>query len=267
MNDGPARTEPALRAHDLAVGYGERQVLNGVSLEVKAGELLAILGPNGAGKSTLLSVLNGSMRPWRGAVELFGRPIEEFERRALARTIASVRQESAAAFPFTVLEVVLMGRAPHLGPIRFEGTRDLAIARAALERFGLLSLANRHIQQLSGGERRRVFLARALAQEPAIALLDEPTAFLDMKHVGEIFTMLKQLRIEHRMAVIATFHDLNVAAQYADRILLLKDGVAVGCGTPEEVLTADNLRRVYETEVYVGRNPATGALTVLSAVR
>jgi iron complex transport system ATP-binding protein len=181
--------------------------------------------------------------------------------------LASVRQESGSAFPFTVLEVVLMGRAPHLGPIRFEGKRDLAIARAALERFGLMPLAGRFIQELSGGERRRVFLARALAQEPAVALLDEPTAFLDLKHVGEIFALLKQLRAERRMAVIATFHDLNVAAQYADRILLLKDGAGVGCGKPEEVLTADNLRRVYETEVYVGRNPATGALTVLSAVR
>jgi len=267
MNDGPASTGPALKARDLSAGYGQRQVLNGVSLEVDAGELLAILGPNGAGKSTLLSLLGGSMRPWRGSVELLGRPIEDFERRALARVLASVRQESGAAFPFTVLEVVLMGRAPHLGPIRFEGTRDLAIARAALERFGLLSLAGRYIQELSGGERRRVFLARALAQEPAVALLDEPTAFLDLKHVSEIFALLKQLRAERRMAVIATFHDLNVAAQYADRILLLKDGVAVGWGAPEEVLTADNLRRVYETEVYVGRNPATGALAVLSAVR
>jgi len=267
MNDVAERTGPALKARDLSAGYGARQVLNGISLEVEAGELLAILGPNGAGKSTLLNLLGGSMRPWGGSIELLGRPIETFERRALARVLASVRQESAAAFPFTVLEVVLMGRAPHLGPIRFEGVRDLAVARAALDCFGLLPLAGRHIQQLSGGERRRVFLARALAQEPAVALLDEPTAFLDLKHVGEIFALLKYLRAERRMAVIATFHDLNVAAQYADRVLLLKDGVVVGWGAPEQVLTADNLRRVYETEVYVGRNPATGALTVLSALR
>jgi len=258
---------PALKAHDLAAGYGERLVLDGVSLEVAAGELLAILGPNGAGKSTLLRVLGGSLRPWRGSIELFGRPLGEFDRRALARELASVRQESSTVFPFTVLEVVLMGRAPHLGSIRFEGKRDLAIARAALERFGLLALAGRYIQELSGGERRRVFIARALAQEPSVALLDEPTAFLDLKHIGEIFAMLKQLRAERGMAVVATFHDLNVAAQYADRVLLLKDGVTVGCGPPEEVLTVANLRHVYEAEVYIGRNPVTGSLTVLSAER
>jgi len=267
MNDKSNSGVAALRARDLSVGYGARQVLNGVSLEVDAGEMLAILGPNGAGKSTLLSLLGASMRPWRGSVELFGRSIDDFERRELARMLASVRQESAAAFPFTVLEVVLMGRAPHLGPIRFEGTRALAIARGALERFGLLPLAGRFIQELSGGERKRAFLARALAQEPAITLLDEPTAFLDLKHVAEIFSLLKHLRAERRMAVVATFHDLNVAAQYADRILLLKEGAVVGWGAPEEVLTADNLRRVYETEVYISRNPATGALTVLSALR
>jgi iron complex transport system ATP-binding protein len=198
---------------------------------------------------------------------LLGRPLEGFERREMARTLASVRQESANAFRFTVLEVVLMGRAPHLGLIRFEGTRDLAIARSVLASTGLLALAARHIQELSGGERRRAFLARALAQEPAVALLDEPTAFLDLKHVAEIFDLLKSLRTARRMAVIASFHDLNVAAHYADRVLLLKDGMVVGSGTPEEVLTSDNLRRVYETEVYVGRNPANGALTVLSALR
>jgi len=267
MSEERMRDAPALKAHDLAAGYGERPVLDGVSLEVAAGEMLAILGPNGAGKSTLLRVLGGSLRPWRGSIELFGRPLGEFDRRALARKLASVRQESSAAFPFTVLEVVLMGRAPHLGPIHFEGKRDLAIARAALEHFGLLELAGRYIQELSGGERRRVFIARALAQEPEVALLDEPTAFLDLKHVGEIFAMLRQLRAERGMAVVATFHDLNVAAQYADRVLLLKDGVTVGCGPPEEVLTAENLRHVYEAEVYIGRNPVTGALTVLSAER
>ncbi|MGD0074541.1 MAG: ABC transporter ATP-binding protein [Candidatus Binataceae bacterium] len=267
MIDTPATSGPALVARDLVAGYGKRQVLNGVSLEVGAGEMMAVLGPNGAGKSTLLNLLGGALRPWRGSIEVLGRAIEDFDRRALARVMASVRQESGAAFPFTVLEVVLMGRAPHLGPLRFEGKQDLAIARAALERFGLIPLAGRFVQELSGGERRRVFIARALAQEPAIALLDEPTAFLDLKHIGEIFAMLKQLRAERRMAVIATFHDLNVAAQYADRVLLLKDGAAIGWGTPEEVLTAENLRRVYETEVYVGHNPATGAITVLSAAR
>jgi ABC-type cobalamin/Fe3+-siderophores transport system ATPase subunit len=238
-------------------------VLRRVSLEVNPGELLAIVGPNGAGKSTLLKLLGGTLEPWDGEVELLGRPLKSFDRRALARSLAIVGQENMVAFRFTVLEVVLMGRAPHLGAFSFEAPRDLEIAHAALERFELLRLARRHIQELSGGERKRVFLARALAQEPTVALLDEPTAFLDLRHVAEIFTRFRELCAERSMAVVATLHDLNAAALYADRVLLLKDGIAVGCGRPEEVLTAETLRRVYETDVYVGRNPATGAVAIL----
>ena len=207
------------------------------------------------------------MRPWRGSVELLGRPIEDFERRALARALASVRQESGAAFPFTVLEVVLMGRAPHLGPIRFEGTRDLAIARAALERFGLLTARRRAISRSFPAASGGVFSWRARWRKSRRwRCSTSPRRSSTSSTSARFSPVLKQLRAERRMAVVATFHDLNVAAQYADRILLLKDGVAVGWGAPEEVLTADNLRRVYETEVYVGRNPATGALTVLPAI-
>jgi iron complex transport system ATP-binding protein len=159
--------------------------------------------------------------------------------------------------------VVLMGRAPHLGAMHFESRRDLALARDALERLGVLELAARSIQELSGGERRRVFLARALAQEPQVALLDEPTAHLDLRHVAETFVRLGELRAERGLAVVATLHDLNAAALHADRVLLLKEGVPMGLGAPHEVLTEEKLRAVYETEVYVGRNPATGALAVL----
>jgi iron complex transport system ATP-binding protein len=256
---------PALSAANLRAGYPGVPVLAGISLDVGSGEVLAIVGPNGAGKSTLLRVLAGALSPWAGTVAIGGRPLDSYERRALARIVASVGQENAVAFSFTVLEVVLMGRAPHLGAFRFESQRDLEIAHAALERVGMLALAGRHIQELSGGERKRVFLARALAQEPRIALLDEPTAFLDLKHVAEIFSCLRELAATRGLAVIATLHDLNVAALYADRVLLLKDGAAIACGTPDEVLTADNLRRVYETPVFVGRNPSTGGLMILPA--
>jgi iron complex transport system ATP-binding protein len=256
-----------LQARGVAAGYHDRQVLHDISMEVGAGELLAVVGPNGAGKSTLLKVLGGTLSPWLGTVELMGRRLGDFDRRSLARRLASLGQESGSAFAFTVLETVLMGRSPHLGALRLEGERDLQIAREALARFDLLPLAARPINEVSGGERRRVLLARVLAQEPQVALLDEPTAFLDLKHVAEIFSLLTQLRAERAMAVVATLHDLNAAALYADRILLLKDGRALGCGVPEQVLTADNLRMVYETEVYVGRNPMTGAVTVLPAAR
>jgi len=254
---------PALRGNVLTGGYGAAAVLHGVSLEVEAGELLAVVGPNGAGKSTLLRILGGAKSPWQGTVELLGAPLPSFERRALARRLAFVGQENPVAFSFSVLEVVLMGRAPHLGSLHFESRRDILLAREALDRFGLLGLAKRSIQELSGGERRRVFLARALAQEPMVALLDEPTAHLDLRHVAEIFTRFAELRAERGLAVVATLHDLNAAAMYADRVLLLKDGISMGLGTPQEVLTEDKLREVYETDVYVGRNPVTGALAVL----
>ena len=210
-------TTVAMRASAIRAGYPGVPVLHGVSIEVAAGEMLAIVGPNGAGKSTLLKVLGGSIKPDAGSVELFGRPLDSIERREFARTVASVGQENAVAFRFTVLEIVLMGRAPHLGAFRFESPHDLAIASAALERFDLRDLAARHVQELSGGERKRVFLARALAQEPKVALLDEPTAFLDLKHVAEIFARFRELCAERGMAVVATLHDLNAAALYADR--------------------------------------------------
>lgn len=254
-----------LRADDLVASYGAVEALRGVSMELRAGEMLAIVGPNGAGKSTLLKVLGGTLARTRGSVELFGRSLDSYDRRALARLVSTVAQENNIAFQFSVLEVVLMGRAPHLGAFHFETRQDLKIAHSALEHFDLLELARRPIQELSGGERKRVFLARALAQDAKIALLDEPTAFLDMKHVSDIFSRFRDLCTGRGMAVIATLHDLNAAALYADRVLLMKDGAAIACGTPESVLTAENLREVYDTEVYVGRNPASGALIILPA--
>lgn len=258
---------PALSADGITAGYGERTVLRAVSLKVWPGELLAVVGPNGAGKSTLVKVLAGQLKPRTGRVELFGQPVTSLTPREMARSVATVGQENAVAFSFTVLEIVLMGRAPHLGRLAFEGRRDLEIAGQALARLDLIDLAGRHIQELSGGERRRVFLARALAQEPRVALLDEPTAFLDLRHAAEIFTRFKELAGQSKMAVVATLHDLNVAALYADRVLLMKDGAAIGQGTPEEVLTHANLRAVYETELHVGRNPLTGTIAVLPVTR
>ncbi|HEY2485536.1 MAG TPA: ABC transporter ATP-binding protein [Candidatus Binataceae bacterium] len=265
MSTGAAPQDSALTARDLWAGYASVPVLRGVSLEVVPGELLAIVGPNGSGKSTLLRVLGGTMRPWQGSVELQGRPLKGLQRRVIAREIATVAQENTVAFRFTVLEIVLMGRAPHLGAFRFESRHDLEIAQAALARFDLLLLAHRHIEELSGGERKRVFLARALTQQPRVMLLDEPTAFLDLKHVVGIFSRFRELATARGLAVVATLHDLNAAAAYADRVMLLKAGEVVGYGTPSEVLTESNLRSVYETEIYVGKNPVTGQLTILPA--
>jgi ABC-type cobalamin/Fe3+-siderophores transport system ATPase subunit len=256
---------PMLSASGLTAGYGARTALREVDLKAEAGELLAIVGPNGAGKSTLLRVLGGLLEPWSGVAVIEGRALGGFDRRSLARIVASVSQENPIAFQFSVIEVVLMGRAPHLGAFHFETPHDLEAAWAALEAFGLSAIAARPIQELSGGERKRVFLARAIAQEARIVLLDEPTAFLDLRHVAEIFTLFRRLCTERGTAVIATLHDLNVAASYADRVMLLKDGACVAYGSPAEVLTAVNLSAVYETEVYVERHPVSGALMIWPA--
>jgi iron complex transport system ATP-binding protein len=258
----PATAPRALALARITAGYGQAPVLNDLSFELRKGELLAIVGPNGAGKSTLLKVAGGSIRPWRGSVELLDRPSASYHRRELARIVATVAQENQVAFRFTVLEIVLMGRAPHLGSFHLENDHDLVAAHAAMERFELLDLANRPIHELSGGERKRVFLARALAQEPRVMLLDEPTAFLDLRHAAEILLQFRHLCAEQGLAVVATMHDLNAAASSADRVLLLNNGATVACGAPEEVLTASNLEQVYQVKVQIGRNPVTGTLAI-----
>ena len=258
----PAIETLALAVSHTTAGYGPEAVLHDLSFELRQGEMLVIVGPNGAGKSTLLKVAGGSLRPWHGSIELLGRPLASYNRRELARLVATVAQENQVAFRFTVLEIVLMGRAPHLGSFHFESDYDLAAARSAMERFELVDLAHRPINELSGGERKRVFLARALAQEPRLMFLDEPTAFLDLRHVAEILMGFRKLCVEQGLAVVATMHDLNAAALYADRILLLNKGAMVACGPPAEVLTTTNLEQVYQVKVHIGRNPVTGALAI-----
>ena len=258
----PASGLRALTISGITAGYGSSAVLHDLSFELGAGEMLAIVGPNGAGKSTLLKVAGGSLRPWHGSVELLGLPLASYHRRELARIVATVAQENQVAFRFTVLEIVLMGRAPHLGSFHLESNQDLAAAHAAMERFELLDLTHRPINELSGGERKRVFLARALAQEPRVMLLDEPTAFLDLRHVAEILVQFRKLCTERGLAVAATMHDLNAAASHADRVMLLNNGAMVACGPPDEVLTAANLEQIYQVKVHIGRNPVTGTLAI-----
>jgi iron complex transport system ATP-binding protein len=176
--------------------------------------------------------------------------------------VSTVPQENQVAFRFTVLEVVLMGRAPHLGSFHLETRHDLAAAQEAMERFELLDLAQRPINELSGGERKRVFLARAVAQQAPVMLLDEATAFLDLRHAADILVQLRRLCAESAVGVAATMHDLNAAASHADRILLLDRGNIIACGSPAEVLTVGNLQQVYGVKVYIGRNPGSGALAV-----
>ena len=172
-------------------------------------------------------------------------------------------QETALDFPFSVLEVVLMGRAPHIGGFGFEGDRDLEAAERAMAQTGVADLAGRFFHELSGGEKQRVVIARALAQEPEILLLDEPTTFLDIRHVVEIFELLTRLSTERSLTLVIVLHDLNLAALYLTRLAFLKAGRVVACGTPDAVLDYRTIREVYETDVYVHRNDLTGKLNVL----
>jgi iron complex transport system ATP-binding protein len=252
-----------LSCEQVSFAYGPLEVLSTISCEVAAGEILGLLGPNGSGKSTLMRLLSGVRVPQAGRVTYDGRDLRTYRRDELARAIAVVPQETAIELPFSVLEVVLMGRSPYLGTFGFESTHDLAVAQRAMEQTGVAALATREVHALSGGERQRVILARALAQEPRVLLLDEPTAFLDIKHQVAVYDLMKQLSREQGLAVVAILHDLNLAALYCDRLMLLKSGQTFCQGTPEEVLTYVNIKAVYETEVYIDLNDLTGKVQIL----
>lgn len=259
-------SECPLEARNLRFSYGENTVIDDVSFNLAPGEMLGILGPNGSGKSTLLRLLSGVLQPASGTVRIDGQALTAYTRRQLGQAIAVVPQDTLIEFPFSVTEVVLMGRSPHLGGFAFEGDRDVQVARAVMQRTGVLDLAHRSIHELSGGERQRVVLARALAQEAGIMLLDEPGAFLDIRHTVEIYDLLQDLQREGR-SIITVLHDLNLAALYCDRVALLKAGRLFRIGTPAEVITYAALTEVYETEVYVDTNDITGAINVLPLSR
>jgi iron complex transport system ATP-binding protein len=259
-------TEPAVELRAVCFGYSADAVVQDVSCAVGGGEFVGIIGPNGSGKSTLLRLISGYLRPWRGEVLVEGRPVDTFERRELGRRLAVVPQETAVTFPFSVTEMVLFGRTPHAAGFGFDRAADLVAAQRAMERTDTAHLARRAVTELSGGERQRVILARALAQEPAILLLDEPAAFLDIRHEVEMYDLLRDLQAGG-MTVVSVLHDLNIAALYCDRLLLLHEGRVVCAGTPAEVITYATLTAVYGTEVYVALNDITGCLNVLPLSR
>ena len=252
-----------LVARDIGFAYAgedgaERQVLAGVSLSLSPGELVALVGPNGAGKTTLLKTLSGVLAPRAGTVELEGRPLAGFSPREIARRIAFVGQELSADFSFTVEEVVLLGRSPHLGRLAAETERDYDAARAAMRSTGVEELAARTIDGISGGERQRAFLAMALAQEPKVLLLDEPASHLDLTHEIAFFDLLAALVAEKKLAVLVAGHDLSVAADYASRLAVLAGGKLVADDRPEKVLTAELLKTHWGASAMVIASPATG---------
>jgi iron complex transport system ATP-binding protein len=263
----PGRSQPeresaaSLVFSDVAVRMGEREVLRGVDLEVAAGEVVALVGPNGAGKTTLLRVASRVLPATRGRVEVGGRPSDSLSRRELAREVAVVPQDVAIPFAFRAGEVVLMGRAPHAGPLGFETPDDVASARACLARVGIEHLADRSMLELSGGERQLVLVARALIQEPRVLLLDEPTSHLDLRHRMDVLELVREFTEVGRSALVVS-HDLTLAARSCDRMALLRDGALVACGPPAEVLTADRLREVFGVDAEVITGPDDAPLVV-----
>jgi iron complex transport system ATP-binding protein len=233
-------------------------VLNNVSLNVKAGELVSIIGPNGSGKTTLLKCMSGILPPKSGVTALLGKDILSFKKRELAKLMAYVPQNTSIEFGFSVLDIVLMGRSPYLGPFQSETLDDLKIVDEAMEMTNIVHIKDKKVTEISGGERQRVIIASALAQTPKVLLLDEPVSNLDIQHQMEVLGILKRLTEEKMITVVAVLHDLNLAAEYSDTVMLLKDGRVVKSGTPLEVITADNINDAYQTNVYMTKNPVSG---------
>ena len=252
-----------IEARKAAFAYRGRPALRDVTLVADPGEVVGLVGPNGSGKSTLIKLLSGVLRPDRGQILLDGHDLARLDARAVARKLAVVPQEPRFGFPFTALEVVLMGRHPHLAGWTFESRADIDRARAALERCGAADFAARPIQHLSAGERQRVVFARALCQQPRALLLDEPASFLDIRHQVELYDIVREMAHESSCSVLTVLHDLNLAAEYCDRVYLLHAGAVAAGGATPDVFTYANLTRVFDTEVYVDTNDLTGKLLVV----
>jgi iron complex transport system ATP-binding protein len=258
-----------LRADRVSFAYRASAplVVDDVSLAIAPGDLVGILGPNGSGKTTLLKMLSGTLTPSAGDIQFERRPLSRWSRRELARRIALVPQETHAPFDFTVLDIVLMGRFPHLGTFALEGPADLAIARRALASTGTSAFEARPFATLSGGEKQRVVIASALAQSPALLLLDEPTASLDLGHQLDVQLLLAALNRDDRVTMVLSTHDLNLAAALCRHLILLRDGRVIAQGPTEDVLTPETVRALYGVDADVHRHPIAGHLTVTPLAR
>lgn len=240
-----------MECRNIGFSYNGTKVLEDIDIAVAPGGMLGILGANGAGKSTLLKILAGILRPNTGRVSFAGSDIGKIDRRAFARSVSYIPQDPSFAFPFSVREVVLMGRAPYIGRFEFEREADISLAESALDSVGIFQLRDRMINEISGGERQLVSIARALAQEPEVMILDEPATFLDLKHKTDILNILKKLREENNIAVICATHDVFSALMYFDELIMIKDGRSFVSGRTDKVVTKENLSAVYDIEVNV----------------
>ena len=251
-----------IKIENIECRYYSTRVLKHITFEASSGDFIGLIGPNGSGKTTLLRSIGRTLKPHVGCILLDGKDVYSLKTKEVAKRIAVVPQEQTS-LPFTALETVLMGRTPHLKWLEKEGKKDYAIAKNAMKVTNTWHLSSRLFAELSGGEKQRVIIAQALAQEPKVLLLDEPTVHLDINHQVEILNLIKKLSKKEGLVIIAVFHDLNLAAQYCDDLILLNQGEIESIGSPEAVLTPKNIKRVYHAEVIVKRHPITNLLYLI----
>jgi iron complex transport system ATP-binding protein len=263
MTSPPVTTATRLGVDGLHFAYGDEPVLQGVTLAAEPGELVGVLGPNGCGKTTLFKLVIGSLKPASGRIDVNGASLSGLGPGERARRVAAVPQDPVAPIGFTVADLVMMGRNPHLGLLEFEGEQDRAIAVNAMQSTDIIELAHRPVSTLSGGERQRVFVAMALVQRAPVMLLDEPTSNLDLAAQATVMALLQRLCRERGDTVLVAMHDLTLAAQWCDRLVLMDGGKVRTQGTPDEVLTEANVAAVYGADVVIARHPQTGAPVVL----
>jgi iron complex transport system ATP-binding protein len=252
-----------LKIDSLRAGYYKEDIIRDISLDIVQGDFLGIIGPNGSGKTTLLRLATRVLYPKQGNIYFQQDNILRMDLKEFCRKVAFVSQGLTTNFPFTVMELVLMGRIPHLKRLQSESKKDIRIAENALSLTDSLSLREKRIDELSAGERQRVVISRALSQEPMLLFLDEPTAHLDIGHQIQILDLLKKLNLQNNLTIVMVLHDLNLASAYCKRIVLLDKGVIFKQGSPEEVLTYQNIEAVYNTVVLVNNNPVTGKPNVV----
>ena len=249
---------PSLALKEVAFDYHSTFALRDIDLMIPDGSFLALIGPNGSGKTTLLQLMSGLLQPKRGQVQLDGQPLSRLTRRQLAREMAVISSEQYYQFPFPAVEIVAMGRFPHLGRLQKLTSRDWEIVEEALQWTQTWHLRDRPISQLSSGERQRVLMARAVAQKPSILMLDEPNVHLDINHQIAIFRLLGRLNEDHSMTIVVVLHDLTAAAVFCQTIALLCEGRLVKTGKPQEVITTEIIRSVYQADIVIHPSPPRG---------
>jgi iron complex transport system ATP-binding protein len=257
----------AVEVRKLGYRYGRSAILEDVSFSISTGTFFIIIGPNGSGKTTLMKIMAGNLRPNRGKTSILGKNIRRYSRRQLACRMAYLPQLTRLDFPMSVKDLVLMGRSPHLGMLGLESDQDHRLAENAMRYTHVLHLSGRRMDQLSGGEQQRVLIARAICQQPEIILLDEPTAALDLAHQVAVMDLMERLKLEKNITVVMISHDVNLAAMYADRLLLLKDGGILGLGPPTEVLRHEPLEAAYGCPVLVTESPLGDYLRITPVPR